>query len=76
MLALATWRQRSTRPIRVPVVKYVEGKVDRVELHLGAMVRPGFRNVVRLDPDRDERWSAKAHAGHDALSTLTPEALR
>jgi hypothetical protein len=43
-----------------------------MELHLAVVVRPGSRDVVRLDPDRDEQRSALEHAGQDALAALKP----
>jgi hypothetical protein len=55
-----TW-PGSTKLIRIPM-----------ELHLAVVVRPGSRDVVRLDPDRDEQRSALEHAGQDALAALKP----
>jgi hypothetical protein len=58
------------------MVQHVKGNLDGVELHLVVVVRPGFRNVVRLNPDRDQERSADEHAGYDTLATLKSEAFR
>jgi hypothetical protein len=58
------------------MMQHVEGNLDGVELYLVVVVRPGFRNVVRLDPDSDQQGNAKEHARHDTLATLKPETFR
>jgi hypothetical protein len=66
----------STRFIRVPVVQHVEGNLDGPELNPVFQVSPGFRDVVRLDPNGDQQGGTEKHAGHNALATFEPEAFR